>query len=152
MNTEPAIKRPGWLWEHSVYVPPEAEKVPRSWHGRVRAPVRTRCNEGHLFVENYATGERRCPICRAATRREKTRVKAELTLKRAAARMAQIIEAREARPSKLGRRKWTAVLVAQIVEERKSMTLDALGVRYDTHPAQISWLLKRAKEREQVSA
>lgn len=49
------------------------------------------------------------------------------------------------------RRKWPDALVAQIVEERKVMTLDALALRYDTDASWISMLLKRARERAQVS-
>lgn len=44
-------------------------------------------------------------------------------------------------------RKWPAELVAQIVEERKTTTLDALAERYDTQPAWISMMLRRAKEK-----
>lgn len=43
------------------------------------------------------------------------------------------------------RRGWPDELVAQIVEDRKTMTLDALAERYDTDTCWISVLLKRAK-------
>lgn len=44
---------------------------------------------------------------------------------------------------KTKRRGWPNALVAKIVEERKTMTLDALAERYDTEAAWISVLLKR---------
>jgi DNA-directed RNA polymerase sigma subunit (sigma70/sigma32) len=42
---------------------------------------------------------------------------------------------------------WTAEREAQLIEDRKTMTLDALAEKYHVSPARISQVLKRAKER-----